>query len=81
MDERIGQALLVKLDAIIKLMVFGMTERKSQTEQIRLLSAAGFQPKDIAHTLGTTPNTVRVALSDLRKQKNKRGRRKPRRPE
>lgn len=79
MDEKMGQVLSVKLDAIIKLMVFGMTEGKSQTEQIRLLSAAGFKPKDIAETLGTTPNTVRVALSDLRKQKNKRPRRKPRR--
>jgi DNA-binding CsgD family transcriptional regulator len=71
MDDKTLHVLSVKLDAIIKLMVFGMTEGKSQTEQIRLLSAAGFQPKDIAETLGTTPNTVSVVLSNLRKAKTK----------
>jgi DNA-binding CsgD family transcriptional regulator len=71
MDDKAVQVLSAKLDAIIKLMMFAMTEGKSQTEQVRLLSAAGFQPKEIAHTLGTTPNTVSVALSNLRKRKDK----------
>ncbi len=71
MDEKAVQTLAAKLDAIIKLMVFGLTEGRSQTEQVRLLSLAGFQPKQIAQTLGTTPNTVRVALSNLRKRKAK----------
>ena len=71
MDEMAVQALSAKLDSIIKLMVFSMTEGKSQAEQIRLLSAAGFQPKEIARTIGTTPYTVRVALSNLRKQRRK----------
>ncbi len=71
MDDKAIQILSAKLDAIIKLMVFAMTQGKSQTEQVRLLSAAGFQPKDIAHTLGTTSNTVRVALSNLRKAKSR----------
>lgn len=71
MDEKAVQVLSTKLDAIIKLMVFGIAGEKSQTEQIRLLSAAGFKPKEIAQTLGTTPNTVSVALSNLRKQTQK----------
>ncbi len=71
MDEKAVLVLCAKLDAIIKLLVFGMTQGKSQTEQVRLLSAAGFQPKEIAQTLGTTPNTVRVVLSNLRKQRRK----------
>lgn len=71
MDEKAIQLISAKLDAIIKLMVFSMSEGKSQTEQVRLLSAAGFQPKEIARTIGTTPNTVRVALSNLRKQRRK----------
>ena len=71
MDEKAVQLLSTKLDAILKLMVFAMTEGKSQTEQVRLLSAAGFQPKEIAQTLDTTSNTVNVTLSNLRKQKTK----------
>jgi DNA-binding CsgD family transcriptional regulator len=39
----------------------------SQTEQIASLSRIGFSPKDIADVLGTTANTVRVALVSIRK--------------
>lgn len=74
-DDAVHQ-LLVKLDAIIKLMVIGITEGKSQTEQIRLLSLAGFQPKEIAETLGTTSNSVSVALSHLRKKTRKKSARR-----
>ncbi len=78
MDEKTIQVLAAKLDAIIKLMVFAITEEKSQTEQIRLLSAAGFQPKEIAEVVGTTPNTVRVTLSNLRRHRSRRLRGKER---
>lgn len=75
MDERIFKDLIIslnaKLDTIIKLMVLLKTEDKNQSEMIWLLSSAGVQPKDIAEMLGTTSNTVRVALSVLRKQKKK----------
>ncbi len=76
MNEDIVKVLTAKLDSIIKLMVFGITSGKSQLEKVRLLSAAGFQPKEIAEVLGTTPNTVSVALYNLRKQRTKRARRK-----
>lgn len=68
------RALSEKLDAIIKLMVFRMTEGKTQKDQIRLLSGAGFKPKAIAQTLGTTGNTVNVALANMRKMKVKKAR-------
>lgn len=71
MDEKLIQLLVAKIDVIIKLMALGITEGKSQTEQIMLLSSAGFKPKEIAQTLGTTSNTVRVALSNLRKERSK----------
>ena len=60
-----------KLDAIIKLMVLRMTEGKSQKDQIRLLSTAGFKPKAIAETLATTGNTVNVTLANMRKTKGR----------
>lgn len=51
------------------------TDGKSQREQVRLLSAAGFPPKDIAKLIDTTPNTVRVALANLKKKPKNRKRR------
>jgi transcriptional regulator len=69
MDDANMQELLAKLDAIIRLLVFDIAEGKDQTEQIRLLSLSGFQPKKIAEILGTTANNVRVRLSSLRKKR------------
>jgi DNA-binding CsgD family transcriptional regulator len=74
MNNEISERIIVKLNAIIKLMVLRMTEGKSQVDQIKLLSLAGLPPKEIAETLGTTSNTVNVTLSNLRKQKTKRSR-------
>jgi hypothetical protein len=72
MDDKFMQILSGKIDTIIKLIVLGMTEGKNQVDQVMLLAKAGFKPKEIAETLDTTPNTVRVALSNLRKGKSKR---------
>lgn len=71
MDEKTIQILSTKLDTVIKLLALGMTQGKSQKEQIWLMSSAGFRPKEIAETLGTTPNAVRVILFNLRKQQRK----------
>jgi len=38
-----------------------------QVQQIAVLSRVGFTPKEIADVLGTTANTVRVALVSIRK--------------
>ena len=67
MTELQTAQLLSRLNAISKLMVLNMTQGKDQAEQIRLFSLAGFAPKEIAETLGTTPNNVSVRLSALRK--------------
>lgn len=69
MNDANMQLLLGKLDAIIKLLVIDVTQGKDQTEQIRLLSQVGFQPKNIAEMLGTTANNVSVRLSSLRKKR------------
>lgn len=75
MSEKIIKDLITslntRLDIIIKLMVLLKAQDKNQSEQIWLLSAGGLQPKEIANILGTTPNTVRVILSGLRRQKAK----------
>jgi DNA-binding CsgD family transcriptional regulator len=56
-----------KLNVLIKLVALSLTADKTQTEQIALLDRANLQPMEIASLLGTTPNTVRVALSKMRK--------------
>ena len=38
-----------------------------QTQQIAILNRVGFTPKEIGDVLGTTSNTVRVALVGIRK--------------
>jgi DNA-binding CsgD family transcriptional regulator len=57
-----------RLDAVIRLLAALVTQGKKQVEGIVILSSAGFQPKEIASLLGTTSNTVRVALSNLRRK-------------
>ncbi|MGA2525700.1 MAG: hypothetical protein ABSF79_03670 [Smithellaceae bacterium] len=75
MNDKVLQNLIIslnsKLDAIIKLMVLFKSENKNQSELIWMLSHAGLQPKEIANMLGTSPNTVRVMLFAIRKQKGK----------
>jgi hypothetical protein len=56
-----------KSDIQTRLIAIGLVNGKPQKEQIRLLSIAGMGPKEIADLIGTTPNTVNVALSSLRK--------------
>jgi DNA-binding CsgD family transcriptional regulator len=70
-DQEIGKQIVRRLDAIVGLLVHSVTAEKTQAEKIQALSAAGFQPKEIARIIGTTPNTVRVAMSVSRKHGGK----------
>jgi DNA-binding NarL/FixJ family response regulator len=40
----------------------------TQARKIEILSSVGLAPKEIAEILGTTPNTVSVTLSGIRKK-------------
>jgi DNA-binding transcriptional MerR regulator len=64
-----------KLDTLIRLSALGLVrDIKKQKEQVALLSNAGFPPKKIADILGTTRNTVSVALTAIRKEREKKER-------
>jgi DNA-binding CsgD family transcriptional regulator len=54
-------------EILTRIAAISLVSGKKQKEQIRLLSLAGMSPKDIAELIGTTANTVNVALSHLRK--------------
>ena len=76
-DETVVAGVLSRLDRIITLLAAGIAVDKTQRERIRLLSSAGLAPKDIAEVLGTTANTVRVALTGIRRSRRGRGRSRP----
>lgn len=66
-----GQADVVQLlDELVRLQAWEVRRRAdSQVDAIRELDKAGFGPKRIAEVLGTTPNTVNVAISREKKRK------------
>lgn len=74
MDEN-TKAIAERLDRLTNLVAIGLLGGKTQREQIRLLSKGGFPPREIAELIGTTPNTVRVELTVIRKV-NKKTKRK-----
>jgi len=64
--------ILKELQHISKLLVEIATKDQKQNEKIRILSTAGFAPKEIASLVGTTSNTVNVALSNMRAKAKKK---------
>lgn len=67
MEEKASlKEIINRLDKVIRLLAISITLDKKQNEQIEFLSNSGFKPKEIADILGTTGNTVRVALSHIR---------------
>lgn len=59
--------ILAELRRITRLLVLMATEGKIQKDQIAMLSRVGFKPREIAELVGTTANTVNVALSAMRR--------------
>jgi len=67
------QAVLQELRRISRLLtVVATKEVATKRERISILADAGFEPKEIADLVGTTPNTVSVTLHSLRKRQSER---------
>jgi DNA-binding NarL/FixJ family response regulator len=66
-----------KLDTLIRLVATAICADRPQKENIGILGKAGLSPREIAEFLDTTPNTVSVALSNMRKEKGAKRRVKP----
>jgi DNA-directed RNA polymerase specialized sigma24 family protein len=72
MDEKQFKEISGKLDIAVRLLALNLVkDLKVQKDKIITLSSFGFGPSEIAKLLGTTPNTVSVALSDLKKKAKK----------
>lgn len=59
------------LREVVALLSVQVKREVSQTVIIKELSEAGLQPKRIAEIVGTTPNTVRVAVYHAKKAANR----------
>ena len=73
MPKNFEELMLAKLDSLLRVVTVSATQGMKQGEQIALLDRVGFPPKEIADLLGTTRNTVNVALSNLRKKRGRKG--------
>jgi hypothetical protein len=69
-----GNEVSRKLDFIIKLLAGIMLDGKTLNEKISALKSLGFERKEIAALVGTTPPTVTAYLyAEKKKRKRKRG--------
>jgi DNA-binding CsgD family transcriptional regulator len=62
-----------ELRKITRMLAWIGTKDLSQKDKIVTLSGLGLQPKEVADLIGTTPNTVSVTLSNLRRAGSKKG--------
>lgn len=69
------EAVLERLDLILRVLALQVAAEKSLTERTRLLKLAGMDNQTIAEVLNTSPATVRTLTSNLRSTR-KRGDRK-----
>jgi len=78
MNEEMTPTLIsisTQLDQAIRLLAMFVVGDKRQREQISMLSRAGLDRHKIAEILGTTPGTVSVELSTLKKRSGRKEKR------
>ncbi len=72
MDNNQFSEISKKFDLVITFLALNLVkDAKTQKEKIVTLSALGLKPAQIAGLLGTTSNTVSVALSGVKKKGKK----------
>ena len=68
MDDSQFKQILDRLDVLARLLALNLPGKMSQQDKIKILADMNMQSKDIATILGTTRNTVSVALSQIKKK-------------
>lgn len=72
MDEKQFKEITSRMDLIVRLLALNIVkDLKVQKDKIIALSSFGFGPSEIAKLLGTTPHTVSVTLSEMKKKAKK----------
>jgi len=67
-SAEVENQILAEVKKISRVLTLMATKDLAQREKIGLLSGLGLQPREIAELVGTTPNTVSVTLSSMRRQ-------------
>lgn len=65
------ERVLRKLDQIARLLAISVTRGLDKPEQVLILQQSGFEVREIASALGSSPNAVSVMLYKLRKKPRK----------
>lgn len=78
--ERLGE-LSAKMDTLTKVVAVStkletILKDKTKTQQIEILSDLGFPKDAIALIVNTTPETVSVRISEIKKKREKKKKRK-----
>lgn len=60
-----------ELDKTLKLLALVAVRGMKLKEQVSFMSRAGFERNQMARLLGTTPNSISVRLSELKKESSK----------
>lgn len=69
MSDSLNKEILSKLDSLVRLQAsIAVAQYETQKEKIIFLSSAGLSPSAIAGIIGSTPNSVSVALSKINKK-------------
>lgn len=68
-NKKLLESILKRLDVLIALQLRTQSEDLSTTEGIQLLTRFGLEPTEIAEILNTTPNTVSVTRSRIKRRK------------
>ncbi len=71
MSDKQFKILSEKLDTLIKLTAMNSLAGKNLTDQVKILSEIGLQPKEIATLLGTDASTVSTLKSRVKKKRTK----------
>ena len=68
-NKKLLESILKRLGVIIALQLRTQSKDLSTTEGIQLLTRFGLEPTEIAEILNTTPNTVNVTRSRIKRRK------------
>jgi hypothetical protein len=66
----LSEMLDKKISMLMKIVALDAVKGRPLNEQIHLLDSIGMSPAEIASCLGKTPNTVRVLLHRVRRDRN-----------
>ncbi len=63
--------VIIEIKKISSMILFFLTQNMNNTQKIEFMNKHGYQTKDIAEFVGTSQNSVRAIVSQLKKRVTK----------